>query len=95
MVKDSLFSNNPECYICHDTRVTHVHHIYGASNRQISEREGCWVYLCPYHHNMSDFGVHFDKKLNLDLKQECQRRWMVREGKSTEDFRMLFGRSYL
>lgn len=61
----------------------------------MSDREGCWLYLCGPHHNMSDRGIHFDKLLDLAIKQECQRRWMEREGSTVEGFIETFGRNYL
>ena len=58
-----------------------------------------WVYLCPNHHNQSDFGVHFDKGLDAALKEQAQRKWEEREGLEGEEahdrFRALFGISYL
>lgn len=94
----SLYSDDPECWICHNPMV-HVHHIYpGAGRRPISDREGCWVYLCPYHHNMSNHGVHFDKELDAFFRSDCQRRWERREGISDQehrDFIALMGRNYL
>lgn len=92
---ESLYSTEQECWICHSPTV-HLHHIYGGHGRRpISDREGCWVYLCPAHHNMSDFGVHFDHQLDQFFKADCQRRWEARNGKGHDDFRQLFGRSYL
>ena len=43
---------------------------------------------------MSDVGVHFNKELDLELKQLAQREWQKRNG-SVEDFRRTFGKSYL
>lgn len=42
---------------------------------------------------MSDHGVHFDKALDLQLKQECQRRFEALYGHDT--FMEVFGRNYL
>lgn len=87
-------SNERQCWVCHDTRTLHKHHIYyGIGRRDKSEEFGCWVYLCPFHHNMSDNGVHFNKTLDLKLKQWCQRKF--EEEHSREEFRQYFGRSYL
>jgi hypothetical protein len=66
---------------------------YGTANRKQSEKYGCWVYLCAYHHNMSSEGVHFNKSLDILLKQECQRRF-EKDG-TREEFRKIFGKSYL
>ncbi len=96
MGKPSLYGEERECFICHNPNV-HRHHIYyGIGRRQVSEEEGCTVFLCPNHHNMSDFGVHFDKSLDDFFKEDCQRRWERREGVTGhERFTERFGRSYL
>jgi len=47
---------------------------------------------------MSDFGVHFDKKLDMWLRKDCQRRWEEREGINEPDhetFIKIFGVNYL
>ncbi len=91
----SILSNERECYICGYTETLSRHHIYaGVSNRKQSEKYGCWVYLCARHHNMSDAGVHFNKALDTELKQTCQKEWEKRNG-TREDFIRTFGRSYL
>lgn len=91
----SLLSDEKECWLCGNPNV-HKHHVFGGVGRRpISEREGCWVYLCPQHHNMSNAGIHFDKQLDLRVKELCQRRWMDKNGKTPEDFRQLFGINYI
>lgn len=90
----SLFSDERECWLCGSPYV-HKHHVYGGARRKRSDMEGCWLYLCPAHHNMSNHGVHFDKALDLEIKQECQSRWMVRNRAGVEQFIELFGRNYL
>ena len=90
----SLITDNYECFVCHTTRNLHKHHIFGgAGRRQLSEKFGCWVYLCAYHHNMSNNGVHFDATLATKLKKFCQKKF--EEQYSREEFRHYFGRSYL
>lgn len=66
--------------------------VYGASNRKHSENYGLWVYLCAYHHNMSDAGIHFNKKLDTELKQLGQQKWEEIYG---DGFRTIFGKNYL
>lgn len=94
IISKSIVSNERECFVCHDTRTLHKHHIYGGIGRRSkSEELGCWVYLCPFHHNASDNGVHFNHELDLRLKQICQR--LFEETHSRAEFRRYFGRSYL
>ena len=92
-MSDSIVSNAKECIICKNTAV-HKHHIFFGKNRQMSEKYGCWCYLCPKHHNMSRFGVHFDKALDTNLKQKCQKIWEVKYG-DRKEFITKFGKSYL
>ena len=90
----SIMQTEKECYITHSTLELHKHHIfYGTANRKKSEKWGCWVWLTAKYHNMSDHGVHFDKALDLQLKQECQRRFEALYGHDT--FMMVFHRNYL
>lgn len=90
----SIMSEEKKCYVCGDTRVLHKHHIYGGTaRRKISEAQGCWIYLCPRHHNMSDEGIHFNHILELSIKRKCQEEW-EKHG-TREDFIRTFGKSYL
>lgn len=66
---------------------------YGTANRKQSEKFGCWIYLCAYHHNMSDDGIHFNKELDTRIKEECQKEF--EKNGTREEFRRIFGRSYL
>jgi hypothetical protein len=97
----SLLSDesDPCCYVCGTTYNLHVHHVYGGvGRRHVSDREGCWVFLCARHHNMSNAGIHFDKELDDLVKAECQRRWEEREGidePNHETFIALMGRNYI
>lgn len=88
-----IMQDGKYCYKCGTMFNLHKHHIYGGPNRKISEKEGFYVYLCARHHNWSDEGVHFDKDFDLELKQECQRRY--EEDHTRDDFMKLIGRNYL
>ena len=74
---------------------SHKHHVFGASNRNKSEKLGLYVYLTPEMHNMSDYGVHFNKVFDLELKQIGQKAAMQTYGWSIDDFIREFGRNYL
>ena len=79
--------------MCHTVGDLHKHHIFGGPNRKWSDKYGLWVWLCPKHHNMSDAGVHFNKPLDLQVKQIAQREFEDTYGH--EEFMKIFGRSYL
>lgn len=97
----SLLSDesDPRCYVCHTTYGLHIHHVYpGNGRRGISDEEGCWIYLCGPHHNMSDIGVHFNKSLDLEIRRRCEAAWERREGISDPEhaeFIRTFGVNYL
>ncbi len=92
-MSESIISNTKECLICKNPTV-HKHHIYyGTANRKKSEAYGCWCYLCPWHHNLSNAGVHFNKALDLKLKKHCQLKF--EEKYSREEFIAIFGKNYL
>lgn len=79
--------------MCHTVGDLHKHHIFGGPNRKWSDKFGLWIWLCPKHHNMSDAGVHFNKPLDLQVKQIAQREFEDTYGH--EEFMKIFGRSYL
>ena len=83
-----------KCFICGARNNLHIHEIYyGTANRKKSIEYGCYVSLCAYHHNMSDYGVHYNKALDLNLKQKCQRRF--EEIYDNAKFMETFNKNYL
>lgn len=90
---DSIIQNHKECFMCHRVGDLHRHHIFGAANRKHSEKYGLWIWLCPEHHNMSDAGVHFNKALDIQIKQIAQREFEDTHGH--EKFMKIFGKNYL
>lgn len=90
----SIIQQEKRCYVCGTTYDLHDHHIfYGTSNRKQSEKHGLKVWLCAIDHNMSNEGVHFNKKLDTELKELAQRKF--EETHSREEFRAIFGKSWL
>lgn len=82
------------CLVCGTSFNIHIHHcIYGSANRKKSEKYGLIVPLCAKHHNMSNEGVHFNKELDIKLKQLAQKRFM--EVYPNENFLDIFKRNYL
>lgn len=49
------------------------------------------VWLCLEHHNMSNKGVHFDRMLDLEIKCDCQDKWLE-SGRTKDDFIKIFGK---
>lgn len=89
----SILSNERECYVCHTPLNLHKHHIFFGPNRQNSEKYGCWVYLCAWHHNMSNVGVHFNRLLDVELKREAQQKF--EELHSHGEFMEVFGKNWI
>ena len=89
----SIIQTKKECYITHSTYNLHKHHIFGAANRKISEKYGLWIWLRGDWHNLSDYGVHFDKELDLRLKQMAQR--VFEETHTRQEFMKIIGKNYL
>lgn len=90
---DSILQTEKRCYVCDTEQNLHLHHIYGGSNRKVSDKNGFVVYLCAKHHNMSDEGVHFSKELDNFLKRRCQEEY--EKGHTRGQFVALIGRNYL
>lgn len=91
----SILQTERKCYITGSTYNLHRHHIFAGGRRQISEREGFWVYLIGHLHNQSNEGVHGKNghALDLKLKQDCQRKY--EETHSREEWMLLLGKNYL
>lgn len=91
----SVLQTNKQCLVCGSSANLHCHHvIFGRGNRKKSEKYGYKVWLCAHHHNMSDEGVHFNKKLDLALKCMAQKHFESNHGSRT-DFIHEFGKSWL
>lgn len=89
----SILQSVKECYVTGDTNNLHEHHIYGGGNRRISEKYGFKVWLRADWHNMSDYGVHFNRDLDLHLKRVCQHKF--EETHTRAEFMALIGRNFL
>ena len=72
------------------------HHVFGGSNRKLSEKYGLKVYL--HHSKCHIFGkgsVHQNAEVGNMVKKVAQQRAMQHYGWSEDDFRQIFGKSYL
>ena len=91
---DSILQKDKRCYFCGAREGLHRHHIFcGTGRRWQSETHGFVVYLCAAHHNGSEFGVHFNKALDLKLRRDCQKKF--EETHTRDEFMRLIGRNYL
>lgn len=82
------------CIVCGSKFNLHTHEVfYGSSNREKSIEWGCYVKLCPYHHNASNEGVHYNRQRDLWLKKLGQRKFEELYGH--EKFMEVFHKNYL
>lgn len=92
----SIIQDTKECYVTGCTDRLHEHHIFfGNGIRPLSEKYGLKIWLRADWHNMADYGIHFDKTLDLEVKQMAQKKAMEHYGWTTEDFIKIMGRNYL
>ena len=89
----SVIQTKKSCFFCGTDQNLHDHHIFfGISNRKNSERYGMKVWLCQEHHT-GNVGVHFNKDMDLALKELAQRKFEMSHDR--EEFRTIFGKSWL
>ena len=97
-----MLNNDKRCFVCGTTNDLHIHHIFeGTANRKKSEEDDMKIYLCGYHHNMSNAGIHYNKELELKVKKLAQQVWMrqfvpnLPLEDQIEAFIKRYGRNYL
>ena len=88
-----------QCFLCgrngNDDRLER-HHIFGGSNRSNSEKYGLVVYLCGNEcHRNGKYAVHKNKYTMEFLHKYGQGKAMRENNWTEEQFREIFGRSYL
>ena len=95
MNRYSILQKEKKCYVCGSTKIN-IHEVYyGTKNRNKSIEDGCCIYLCPTHHNMSNAGIHFNHDLDLQVKKSMESKWLETYNKTIDDFIMRYGRNYL
>lgn len=87
----SIIQETKTCYCCGTMQNLELHHCcHGTANRKIADRLGLTVYLCHRCHSI----VHdSDRSLDLKLIQTAQRKY--EETHTREEWRSLFGKSWL
>lgn len=91
----SIIDPTEKCLICGETSYVEEHHIfYGVRHRKISDKNGFTCWLCLEHHR-GTYGVHGKngEKLNLELKQLCQRTY--EKTHTRKEFMDLIHKNYL
>lgn len=85
------------CCECGKTKYLEIHHIFfgDKSTRDNSSRYKAVEWCCYHCHRAQPTGIHGgNRELDLKLKRKHQKR-LESEGMSREEFRRLFGKSYL
>lgn len=92
---DSIIQKKKECFVCHSQRFLETHHVfYGTANRKISDRLGLVIWCCPACHR-GPAGVHHNHDLDMKIKRISEKAFMEHYGKTEDEFRQVFGKSYL
>lgn len=89
----SIIQTEKECWLCHAASDLHLHHIFFGALRKVSDKHGLTVWLCSRHHNMSEFSVHHNRELDLQVKRAAQKVFEDKYGH--EEFMKVIGRNYL
>ena len=95
MKRYSLLQDEVRCYVCNSTQNIHIHEVFFGKNRKKSIEDGCCVYLCGKHHNQSKDGVHFNHKLDIELKTQMELYWLKYYNKTIDDFIERYGKNYI
>lgn len=88
----SIMQEDKQCYICEQLNNLERHHIFGAFNRNNSEKYGLTVWLCHDCHNEPPLGVHHNAKVRHWLQDKAQREFEKQY--PNLDFVSIFGRNY-
>lgn len=91
-LKSVLVGDLSRCIICGSEKVQIHHCLYGRGVRKLADQDGYIVPLCWAHH-LGDQGVHFNSRLDADLKKKCQEHF--EETHTREEFIRRYGKSYL
>lgn len=84
--------SDASCYRCGSTRSLHRHHIFAGSLRNISEREGLWVYLCEECHEGAH-GIHSKRRMGgYRFTDDEHLRWHAQQAWELQNVRKGFTR---
>jgi Zn-finger protein len=86
---DSIMQTEKECFFTGRIECLDPHEIYYGSNRQVSIKNGFWIWVCRERHTY----IHNNDGMNQYLKKICQEKY--EENNSRESFLKIIGRNYL
>ncbi len=83
------------CFLCGNYETVERHHIFQGALRKKADKLKLTVYLCPWCHQYDADSVHRSGETRLILHKYGQRKAMIEQGWSKEDFIREFGKNYL
>ena len=99
MAKSIIQNNKTQCFLCGRNGQgdsLEEHHVYGGPNRKNSEKYGLKVYLCGNEcHRNGKFSVHQNAEVAKKVKRIAQFAAMTHYKWSEDEFRTIFGKSYI
>jgi hypothetical protein len=86
------------CFICGSCDGLEEHHIFGGSDRQVSEKYGLKVHLCNAHHHGTNGahgknGAKLQKYLHETGQQVIEQKW-IKAGSTPEEARERFMKEF-
>ena len=98
MINKSVVTDNLiECIVCKSQYQIEYHHcFFGSAKRRLSDKYKIIVPLCYLHHRGTN-GIHGKngKVLDTKIKQMAQKKAMEYYDWTIDDFRKVFGKSWL
>lgn len=91
----SIIQDEKVCYLT--GRADHIeeHHVFGGINRKNSEKYGLKIYLTQDKHKFKKGSIHMDRELSDRVKAEVQKKAMEYYDWTVDEFRLIFGKSYI
>ncbi len=68
---------------------------FGNKQRKLSIKYGLVIFLTDEMHNLSNKGIHYNKEFDNEVKIIGQKAFMEYYHKTKEEFREIFGKSYI
>ncbi len=83
------------CFLCGNWETVERHHIFGGARRKKADKLKLTVMLCPYCHQYDADSAHRSAETRLYLHKYGQKKAMVEQKWTIEDFIREFGKNYL
>lgn len=89
----SIIQSEKECFVCGTTVNLECHHIFNGPLRKKADKDGCWCWLCAYHHRLGKEAVHQNAKRMCMLKRYAQLKY--EEMHSHDEYMKRYHKNYL